>query len=153
MEDNKLSKNDLFILMESYKNNIQLNTTLLEQQKQLIVMINQSVDKQKELCENLDEFIKNLTNCSERMNNNHLQIITKIGEASSRMSSEVSEVSKKITIASATTSVENSKITNKIYVSLVGMVTVVVSIIGLAITYTQKFSYLADLITKHIGVK
>lgn len=76
-EQDQLSKNDLYILMESYKNNIQLNTTLLEQQKQLMVMNDTSIQKQKELCNTLDDFIKNISTCSQEILKNNVEIIKK----------------------------------------------------------------------------
>jgi hypothetical protein len=137
----KLSKNDLYILMESYRNNIQLNTTLLEQQKQLIVMINQSVEKQKELCSNMDTFIQNLTTCSTRLEENHGKVIGLI-------ESKTNSISTQLTMTSGTNSVEHSSIKNKIYVGWIGMGMIIISLIGLAISYADKIQNILKLIGK-----
>jgi drug/metabolite transporter superfamily protein YnfA len=137
----KLSKNDLYILMESYKNNIQLNTTLLEQQKQLIVMINQSVDKQKVLCENLDQFIQNLTTCSTKLEENHSKLIGLI-------ESKTNSIGNQLTVTSSINSVEHEKITNKIYAAWGGMVLIVISLITLAVTFADKYHDILKLIGK-----
>ena len=139
MAEDQLSKNDLYILMESYKNNIQLNTTLLEQQKQLLIMTNESIDKQKDLCLTLDKFIENLTNCSKRMDDNHNAIMNRL-----------SNVNTQVTTTSATNSVEHSKITNRIYVAFGGMVLIILAVIDLAMTYSDKLSTVAEQLAKHI---
>lgn len=136
----QLSKNDLYILMESYKNNIQLNTTLLEQQKQLMIMNTAAIEKQKELCSTLDKFIENLTNCSKKLEDNHVKIVELIDNKSA-------DIQTKIITHDATNSVEHSKISNKLYVALGGMVLIILAVIELSITYSSKFT---DLLA-HIG--
>lgn len=136
----QLSKNDLYILMESYKNNIQLNTTLLEQQKQLIIMNTAAIEKQKEFCSTLDKFIENLTNCSKKLEDNHIKIVDLIDN-------KTSDIGTKIITMESNNSIEHSKITNKLYVALGGMVLIVIAVINLAFTYADKFN---DII-KHLG--
>lgn len=136
----QLSKNDLYILMESYKNNIQLNTTLLEQQKQLMIMNTAAIEKQKELCSTLDKFIENLTNCSKKLEDNHIKIVDLIDN-------KTSDIGTKIITMESNNSIEHSKITNKLYVALGGMVLIVIAVINLAFTYADKFN---DII-KHLG--
>ncbi|MGD2072029.1 MAG: hypothetical protein PVG65_00865 [Candidatus Thorarchaeota archaeon] len=45
MGDENLSREDLFLLLESYKNQIRLNTTLLEKQEQVIQSQNRVIEK------------------------------------------------------------------------------------------------------------
>lgn len=122
MAEDKLSKGDLVILMDSYKNNIQLNTTLLEQQKQLIIMTGETITKQRELCSSLDAFIEKVSDCSRTVGNS-------IKDHDNNVSKEFSTV--------------------KFRISLVygGMVTIILAIVGLAISYTDKFLTLKDLIS------
>lgn len=54
-----LSRADLYLVMESYRNNIALNTTLVEQQKQVILLQNDIIDKQQELADVLKEISQN----------------------------------------------------------------------------------------------
>lgn len=54
-----LSRADLYLVMESYRNNIALNTTLVEQQKQVMLLQNDIMDKQQELAEVLKEISQN----------------------------------------------------------------------------------------------
>jgi CHASE3 domain sensor protein len=133
-EQDQLSKNDLYILMESYKNNIQLNTTLLEQQKQLMVMNDTSIQKQKELCNTLDDFIKNISTCSQEILKNNVEIIKKIEESTSEIKNQ--------------SALESERIHNKLYIALIGMIGIVISVIGLAIAFAEKFNSLRVLIGK-----
>jgi chromosome segregation ATPase len=54
-----LSRADLYLVMESYRNNIALNTTLVEQQKQVMILQNDIIDKQQDLAEVLKEISQN----------------------------------------------------------------------------------------------
>jgi hypothetical protein len=140
MED-KLSKNDLFILMESYKNNIQLNTTLLEQQKQLLIMNTSAIDKQKEFCETLDKFIQNVISCSEKINENHSKL-TKLVE------DKTNTISNQITTGIADSKVEHSGLRLRIYMAMIGMVGIIISLISLAMTYSKEIHELTTYINK-----
>ena len=142
MED-KLSKNDLFILMESYKNNIQLNTTLLEQQKQLIIMNTSAIDKQKEFCETLDRFIQNITSCSEKMNENYTKLTKLIEDKSNTITSQ-------ITNGCADSKVEHSGIRLRIYMAMIGMGGIIISLISLAMTYSKEIHELTTYISKTV---
>jgi hypothetical protein len=142
MED-KLSKNDLFILMESYKNNIQLNTTLLEQQKQLLIMNASAIDKQKEFCETLDRFIQNVTSCSEKMNVNYTKLTKLIEDKSNTITSQ-------ITNGCADSKVEHSGIRLRIYMAMIGMGGIIISLISLAMTYSKEIHELTTYISKTV---
>ena len=148
MPEDQLSKNDLYILMESYKNNIQLNTTLLEQQKQLMVMNNEAIEKQKELCDTLDKFIGHLTTCSQRLEDNHNKVVTLIESKSAFLDAKVGSVSTQLTNMCSTNSVEHAKLTNRVYVGWAGMATIILAVLSLAITYADKFNYILKLIGK-----
>lgn len=62
-KDNKkvhLNSDDLILLLESYKNQIELNTTLLEQQKRISDQIESLLTSQKTLCDSLHSMIETL---------------------------------------------------------------------------------------------
>lgn len=54
-----LSRSDLYLVMESYRNNIAMNTTLVEQQKQLLILQNDILEKQQNFAETLREIAQN----------------------------------------------------------------------------------------------
>ena len=136
----QLNKQDLFILMDSYKNNIQLNSTLLEQQKQMLTLHAQTIEtqkevmeRQKELCSNIDDLVEKLTNCSKILADNHSKLSLDIGNV-------VSNISKC-----------QSSLSVKLYICLGGMISVLLSVIGLATVYADKIKVLNDLIVRHIA--
>jgi hypothetical protein len=133
-DQDQIRANDLYIFMESYKNNIQLNTTLLEQQKQLMVMNDQAIDKQKELCMTLESFITNITTCSNKILENNTEIIKKLEDRTNELRNQIT--------------LENEKIHNKLYIALIGMAGIVISVISLAISFADKFNSLKLLIGK-----
>jgi Fe2+ transport system protein B len=169
----EISKNDLFILMESYKNNIQLNTTLLEQQKQIMVINSQAIEKHQDLCKSVDELIDKLTTCSRILSDNHTKISNDLNMLSTRLGAEFTTLNTNLTIKmgneadklnsndtkicnkldteKTNLSNEHEKITNKVYLAFIAMGGLVISIIGLAISFADKFHSLSTLLKSHIG--
>jgi hypothetical protein len=145
-EKDNLSKQDLYILMESYKNNIQLNTTLLEQQKQLIILNDQSMNKQQELCNDIDKLIEKVTTCLEIIQTNQ----TKLEENQEKLKENQEKLNLDIISFSSNSKLEHGKIVNRIYLALGGMVTIIISVIGLAATYSDKIAAVANIINNHI---
>ena len=65
-EPNSLSKEDLYLLMESYRNMIQMHSTLVEQHKQIIDLQGDLLSKCEESFKELDEAYSNLGNNIQR---------------------------------------------------------------------------------------
>ena len=169
----ELSKNDLFILMESYKNNVQLNTTLLEQQKQIMIMNGQTIERQQALCKSVDDLVEKLTTCSKILSENHIKISNDLSTISTKICTNMNELgnslenticeetgklnkcctelSNKVEINTTHLSHEHSKITNKIYLAFIGMSGIIVSIITLSISFADKYHTLSTVIKSHIG--
>lgn len=169
----EISKNDLFILMDSYKNNIQLNTTLLEQQKQMMVINSQAIEKHQDLCKSVDELIDKLTTCSKVLSDNHTKISNDLNMLSTRLGTEFNNLNTNLTIKMSneadrlnandtklinkfeyeTTGLSNEhgKITNKIYLAFIAMGGIIISVIGLAISFADKFHSLSILLKNQIG--
>jgi flagellar biosynthesis regulator FlaF len=150
-KDSQLSKQDLYILMESYKNNIQLNTTLLEQQKQILSLHDASMEKQKELCKSIDDLVEKLGHCSKvisdsqsKLNENQVKLSNDLSAVSTNVTNTINNVSNK-------TSLDFAKLYNYMYVAFFGMGGLILSIIGMAISYADKYKSLIDLLNKHIG--
>ena len=66
-----LSRDDLFLLMESYRNTIELNTTLLEQQKLIIDGNKVIVESNKQIVERIEEVAKKLDACTQEISKTH----------------------------------------------------------------------------------
>lgn len=60
MADDKLSRDDLFLLMDSYKNTIELNTTLSHQQNSIIEQQHAILAQDKKTGEKMDLLIQKL---------------------------------------------------------------------------------------------
>jgi cysteinyl-tRNA synthetase len=169
----EISKNDLFILMDSYKNNIQLNTTLLEQQKQIMVINNQAIEKHQDLCKSVDELVEKLTICSKVLSDNHTKISNDLNILSTKLVNEFTTLNTNLTIKMSnegdrlnandtklinkfeleTTNLSNEhgKINNKLYLAFISMSAIIISIIGLAISFADKFHSLSVLLKNPIG--
>lgn len=149
----EFTKQDLFILMESYKNNIQLNTTILEQQKQILILNDQFIEKQRDLCDSVDQLINRLNDCSKTLAENHAVLTGSINSMSSKLSTSLESMSKDIkmesTNACSRLTVDHSNLKNQIYVAMGGMVLIILSLVGLFSSFMNKFDSLATLL-KHV---
>lgn len=151
----ELNKQDLFILMESYKNNIQLNTTILEQQKQILILNDQFIEKQRDLCKSVDELIDRLSNCSKVLAENHTFLTNSIKDMSNSINYSLSTMSQDLKIEAANShaklSVDHSKLGTKIYVAMGGMIGIIVSLITLFAVFFHKIDYIAILLKNIIN--
>lgn len=66
-----LSRDDLFLLMESYRNTIELNTTLLEQQKLIIDGNKKLLESNSKICERIEDVAKKLDACTQEISKTH----------------------------------------------------------------------------------
>jgi hypothetical protein len=158
----ELSKNDLYILMESYKNNIQLNTTLLEQQKQMMSLNNLSIEKQQRLCDSVDDLIEKLAYCSKIIAENHVKLSDDLSSTSNKITTQINNVS--MTLEKCNSSVvnqftekcgklskEHSSLSIKMYIAFAGMIGIIISGINLSIAFAEKYHAISDMLIKHIG--
>lgn len=60
-----IDKEDLYLLMESYQNQIRSNENLLSQQAKAIEQQDRLLDKQKSVCIHVDEILLKLSACAE----------------------------------------------------------------------------------------
>jgi len=86
-----LSRSDLYLVMESYRNNIALNTTLIEQQKQILLLQNDIIDKQQDLADKLKDITINGTKLLEKQE----EVLNKTVESSKAFVSCAGEISTK----------------------------------------------------------
>jgi len=121
-----LDLQDLVLLMDAYKNNIELTTTLMEQVKQILSQQCEIINSQKELC-------KEMANTTNAMKDFSISIVEKITDTNKDISEVKLEVIK-----------GNSSLQNVIYVALVGTAGLITSIITLTINLSNKY----DLIEK-----
>lgn len=121
-----LALQDLVLLMDAYRNNIELTTTLMEQIKQILSQQDEILDAQKNLC-------KEIINTTNTMR-----------DFSSSMIERMADINKDIVDVKLEVIKENSSLKNVIYVSLVGAVALITSIVTLTVDLNNKY----DLIEK-----
>lgn len=108
-----LDREDLYLLMESYKNTVELNTTLLDRQETLNNNIEKVIAELVNICGNQNEIMKYLDNNKDDCKTGHADIVSEMQAA------RVSEVK------------EHSAHNNRIYIAFVGMGVIIISLIGL----------------------
>lgn len=122
MPEDKLTRDDLVLLMESYRNMITMHQTILEQ-------IGRTISKTEDI-----------TKQSEM----HLRKQTEICTSLRVISNDVKEISDNLSINKS--SIENfekksieqhGKVINKIHIGWIGMGTIVMALIGLVISLLQ----------------
>jgi hypothetical protein len=70
-----LDRDDIFLLLEAYKNQVETNQTLMEQQSRLLAQHNQILDKQQIVCNNVNDVIVKITSLSERDAVKHSKLV------------------------------------------------------------------------------
>jgi hypothetical protein len=122
--EQSLTLKDLTLLMESYKNNIEISTMLHEQQKQLLVQQDDLLEKQKRFCEMLDKWS---TKSAEAFKDLHDNIAGFNKEFSTRMNSFDMEMQKNY-----------NSLKMMMYIAWTGMGGICISLIGILITVLSK---------------
>lgn len=125
-EDSQLKKEDLFLLLESYEQQIDSNKTLLEQQSKLIEQHNLILTKQNTIRDSVGQLIEKLTGSH----------------------SDITNLYKDGTLQCFK---EHSGIAVRIYLIYIGIGAVVITLMGLLYKAFDKFEIL-DSIAKHLGV-
>lgn len=138
--EKSLSREDLTLLMESYRNTIELHTTLLEQQKQVLqfqhtIMEKQDsiLGKQSKVYEQLSTLATNLGSCASNIDESNKSMTKTLISIKDNVEDEVEKVGTKIEGTRIETIKQHSAITNKIYVGMVGSAVIIITLIGLLI--------------------
>lgn len=121
---------DLTILMEGYRNNIELTSTLLEQQKQLLTQHDSILKNQSGMCTELSDLAKNLNQLTKELKDDLIKGVTEI---------QVENVK------------AHSSLKNIFYVALVGGIAILGVIIDIVFKLNDKVQGLSQAITKLIG--
>lgn len=138
--EKSLSREDLTLLMESYRNTIELHTTLLEQQKQVLQFQHTIIEKQdsilgkqSKVCDKLTDVTKHLETCASNIAESNKSITATYLSIKKDVEDEVEKVGDKIEGTRVENVTQHSAITNKIYVGMVGSGMIIITLIGLLI--------------------
>lgn len=126
-------KEDVYMLLDTYKNQIESNKTLMEQQGKLLDQHNMLLSKQAEIVVSLNEVLTKLGTCHDGLKD-------------------------KLTEYRTESLKEHNGIRHRIYVAYAGMTTIILSLIGLLYTeYTKAdtlhaATHTLKLLAKHFGL-
>lgn len=139
MAGNKeLSRDDLFLLMESYKTTIESNTTLLQQQETLLQQHNTIIDKQKEVSQSISQILKDLGQYTKEIGELEHSLL----EAKNECKTSVTEVLSNHNLERVK---EHSSIKLRLYIVYAGLVGVVASLTTLLIGAFDKFKIIEEI--------
>lgn len=118
MSEDKLTKDDLVLLMESYRNMITMHQTILDQSSKTIEKMDTIVNKQDtlfskqgQICNSLDKITGSLDSTAKNL----------------------SDVAKNANTHEKKTIEDHGKLANKIHLGWIGMGTIIMGLIGLII--------------------
>ena len=150
--NNMLGLSDLRLLMDNYQNIVKMNTILLEQQKQVVDLQKNILNKTDEIartqiqvCNTLNNVASILDTCADKfikLTNDTLSTYVKIND---NITHNFNKVKDKLITVNIDNAKEHSGIKNKIYVAMVGSGAVVVSLITLLIIVYDKYQIIANI--------
>jgi uncharacterized coiled-coil DUF342 family protein len=122
-----LTKDDLVLLMESYRNMIQLHSTILDRTNKTTEMLDKVVAKQDMLLTKQASLCNKLGKCVEKLN----EAGTKIDNTADKIDNAGKEIRQKIDTHNLSSVKDHGRITNKIYVGWIGMGSIIIALISL----------------------
>ena len=136
-----LNKDDLFLLMESYRNMIQMHSTLVEQQKQIMDLQHDIIKKQDSIsmkqtqsCGQLEKVVDRIEESASNLGKINESVTTGLTDVNTNIGNNKLEFTK-----------QHSGINTKIYVSMGAMATIVISLVALSIGLLDKYDLLQEI--------
>ena len=146
LKNKSLSRDDLMLLMDSYRNTIQMHTTLVEQQKvviglqhELLTKQDSILNKQNEICNTMEHVSKNLEGCTSRFQEATTLVTNKCDELNNSISGKVEGVESKVDKSTIDSIKEHGSLKLRLYVAMGGMILIILSLVTLNITAFDKF--------------
>ncbi len=146
-EPQAMSRDDLYLLMQSYENTVQLNTTLLNQHQKLLDDSNALLKKHSETSANLNALTDKLERISETLS----VVITKIAELSEHHEKNIYNIEEKIDIHRLETVTDHSQQKTRITVVGAAVGTVVITLLTIIGQLWTKYEVI-DAIAKSLGI-
>lgn len=138
MDVKSLSKDDLYLLMESYRNMITMNATLVEQQKQLLdsqVKIIERQDnlnvKQSQLFDKISTLVDKIDDWTDATKSGHAEIQNTCTDLEDLIVNKVDKLLEKTTDLNIENTKQHEGIKNHIYAAYIGLVGTVGSVVAL----------------------
>ena len=115
-----LTRDDLVLLMDSYRNHFAMNQTLLGQLSKII-------DNQTSITQKQDTIISKQSNVCDRLS----ECADKLASANDKIDGMKEDIVEKIYESSLENTKEHGSVKNKIYVGMVGSALIIIALIGL----------------------
>jgi hypothetical protein len=133
----KIDRDDLFLLMESYKNTIELNTTLLERQELVNSMQIKLMESIKEICTNQSLILSEIKAVPDAFLTVAEKIAGEIKQLNDHHTRELRAIKDNVVNGRNAEIKEHAGHNLRIYVALSGMVAVVAALVGLIVTLAK----------------
>ena len=138
MEVKSLSKDDLYLLMESYRNMITMNATLAEQQKQLIDSQSKLLErqdtlnmKQSQLFDKISALVDKIDEWTDVTKSGHDEIQNTCTDLEGIMVEKLDKLADRTVNLNIENTKQHEGIKNHIYAAYVGLVSIIGSVLGL----------------------
>jgi hypothetical protein len=125
MSEDKLTKDDLVLLMESYRNMIVMHQTILAQSAKTVDLLDNIATKQDSLFSKQSSICKSLGD---------------MGDDIKGVTTKVTDMDKNINSHEKKSIEFYGKIINKIHLGWIGMITIILSLMGLGVTLMNQVS-------------
>lgn len=132
-DKNQLTKDDLVLLMESYRNMIVMHQTVLDQSNKAIDQLNNIATKQDNLFSKTGLICGSLDSIKEKTKEGNGKI-KEGNDKLDKLSTTLNDHEKK-------SIEEHGKMTNKIYLGWIGMGTIILGLIGLGYTMSSLIQH------------
>jgi predicted PurR-regulated permease PerM len=128
-----IQKEDLFLLLESYKNSVEMNTVISQQLRTIHEVLNACKDETSALETNLKELIEKAIDAAEKARD-------KIDSHNVESIKDIGQIDRSV-----------GKLTNKIYLLYIGVGSIVLSLFWVIYQLIDKYELLVS-IAKQLGV-
>jgi hypothetical protein len=129
----KIGRDDLFLLMESYKNTIELNTTLLERQEIISRHQTDLLESIAEVCGNQNTILAELKTIPGAVRNAVADVAHLVRETNDIHKSEFRTLREQGAAFRKEDIKEHASFNNRLYVAMSGMAAIIVSLIAIII--------------------
>jgi cysteinyl-tRNA synthetase len=133
MSEDRLTRDDLVLLMESYRNMITMHQTILDQtsktisiMENIVVKQDSTLSKQSQVCNSLQNITGNLSTIS-----------VNLSKTADKIDSFETDITNQFNTHNIRTIEDHGKLTQKIYLGWIGMGTIIIGLVSLIYTITK----------------
>ena len=137
MSEDRLTRDDLVLLMESYRNMITMHQTILDQTTKTIDAMGVIATKQDSLFSKQSAICNTINGMSDKMAQYSTDCNASLTTSTAKMDDFKNTVIKTLNSHEKKTIEEHAKLANKIYVGWIGMGTIILGLVGLIYTLTN----------------